>query len=325
MKPPLFWYQKPSWKSAFLAPLASIYAFATARRIAKKPALNAEVPVVCIGNINAGGTGKTPTVIALVQHLIERGKNPHILSRGFGGDEKSALRVREDMPASRVGDEPLLLAAFAPTWIGADRTETAKQAVADGADILIMDDGFQNPGLAKDISVIVVDASRGFGNGRVLPAGPLREPVAKGLARADVVISIGHERAQARFDADWAPRVSVPRIAGHLAPLPMGIDWKGLRALAFAGIGHPAKFFETLRNEGVEIVQSVALDDHQPLSTSLLQRLQAEARLRGAQLVTTEKDAVRLPQSMRAEVLTMPVRLQLDDWAVINQLLDTRT
>jgi len=324
MRPPLFWYQKPGLKSALLAPLAAIYARTTASRVAQKPQFRPDVPVICVGNINAGGTGKTPTVIALVQHLQRLGKTPHILSRGFGGSEKSPLQVREDMAAARVGDEPLLLAAFAATWIGADRTQTAKLAIAAGADVLIMDDGFQNPGLAKDISLIVVDAARGFGNGRVLPAGPLREPIQAGLARADAVITIGHGRAQTRFDQTWARELSIPRVSGHLAPLPTGIDWQGLRTLAFAGIGNPAKFFETLTAEGAEIIRAVALEDHQPLSLTLLQRLQSEARLRGAQLVTTEKDAVRLPKSMRVEVLTLPVRLQLADWAEIDRLLDQR-
>ncbi len=322
---PRFWArprQAPGWQARVLAPLGWLWAAVTRRRLARPPGARLPVPVICVGNLTAGGAGKTPTVIALIERLKARGRDVHVISRGYGGSLAGPVRVdprRHD--AAEVGDEPLLIAAFAPVWVARDRAAAGRAAVAAGAGVVVMDDGFQNPALAKDLSIVVVDAGYGFGNGRVMPAGPLREPVAEGLARAGLVLAIGPEPARVALAAEW-PEIGARPVAGaDIVPLRTGMDWQGLRALAFAGIGRPEKFFASLRGLGVELVGTHAAADHAPYARALLGRLEAEARARGAQLVTTEKDAVRLPAWFRPKVLVLPVRLEIADTGVLDAAL----
>ena len=315
MRAPGFWYApRPTLLARLLAPLGWLYAGATARRVAKS-GYRARVPVICVGNLTVGGTGKTPTTIA----LIERLPGVHVVTRGHGGRLEGPFRVQLDHPASDVGDEPLLLAAFAPTWVAKDRAAGVRAAEEAGARVILLDDGFQNPQVAKDLSIIVVDAARGFGNGLCLPAGPLREPVAVGLKRAGIVLAIGSAAEQEQFAARFTS--PLPVVRGHLKPVETGLDWHDMRVLAFAGIGHPERFFATLRGLRANVVRAEPLDDHQPLQPALLARLEAEAFALDAQLVTTEKDAARLPPSFRPRVLSLPVRLQVADWGPIDDRL----
>ena len=320
LRAPGFWHRPPGLAARALAPLGALYGLGTRLRLARGGRAGVGVPVLCVGNINAGGTGKTPTVIWLLAHLAARGIAAHVVSRGYGGSNRAVLRVEESRhTAALTGDEPLLMAAFGPVWVAPDRLSGARAAAQAGAQAIILDDGFQDPSLAHDLSLIVVDAARGFGNGLCLPAGPLREPVVRGLARADLLLSLGEAPAQGGFDARWGKALGgLPHLRGAVRPLQMGMDWRGHRVLAFAGIAHPEKFFATLRALGADLIHAEPLSDHQPITPALFQRLAGDAARLDAQLVTTEKDAVRLPRALRHHVLALPVRLEVGDTAPLD-------
>ncbi|WP_339949895.1 tetraacyldisaccharide 4'-kinase [uncultured Albimonas sp.] len=317
MRAPAFWSnppERPGRLARLLAPLGRLYARATARRVARAPDWRAPVPVICVGNLTAGGAGKTPTVLAILEILGELRVEAHVLTRGHGGSASRGAPHRVDMArdtAARTGDEPLLLAAFAPVWVCADRAAAAKAAVAAGAQALVMDDGFQNPGLARDFSLVVVDAASGFGNGLPIPAGPLRETVDAGLARAQAALLIGPPAARDRMRERWPQLSRLPVHEGEVRAREIGIDWRGEKVLAFAGIARPEKFFATLRGLGADLVAAHAFPDHAPFEPKALRRLEAEAEALGARMVTTEKDAVRLPASFRGKAMPLPVHLAL--------------
>ncbi|MBI5164592.1 MAG: tetraacyldisaccharide 4'-kinase [Magnetospirillum sp.] len=314
MRAPDFW-QRDGMPARLLSPVAAVYAWAGARRLARGQPERAAVPVICIGNIVAGRAGKTPVTIALAQRLRAAHRHPHILTRGYGGTEvgpRVVDLVRHD--AARVGDEALLLAEVAPTWVARCRPEGAAAAVSMAADVILMDDGFQNPSLAKDLSLVVVDGATGFGNRRVIPAGPCREPVAVGLARADAMVVIGEDRTGVA-----ALAAGKPVLAARLVPGPEAVALRGRAVVAFAGIGRPGKFFATLDEIGARPLACHAFPDHHPYARRDIETLLAEAG--SAPLVTTAKDAVRLPADLRQRVTVLTVGLQWADEPALDRLL----
>ncbi|MEL6281599.1 MAG: tetraacyldisaccharide 4'-kinase [Pseudomonadota bacterium] len=319
MKPPRFWSnspRRPGLAAIALTPLSWIYAMMGRIRRARATPLRPRAPVICVGNIVAGGAGKTPTALAIAERAKARGRTPHFLSRGYGGKIKGPHPVDPGKDASEeVGDEPLLLAAHHPTWVGKDRKATAAAAVQAGADLLIMDDGFQNPDIEQDLAFVVIDAAFGHGNGRVIPAGPLREPIMSAFGRADAAILIGDGNP-------FVPR-GVPVLRARLTPRFTGMSFAGLRVVAFAGIGRPEKFFDTLLAMGAQVVDAVPFPDHHKFSSAILTRLEQRAYANDATLVTTEKDAVRLPAWFRGRAVTVPVTLGFEDPEELDLMLDT--
>lgn len=318
MRAPEFWTED-GLRAHLLAPLGWSYAsLGRLRRGTARPR-QAPVPLICVGELTVGGSGKTPTALAIGERLIAGGRRPHFLSRGYRGREPGPLRVDPAKHDARaVGDEPLLLAAVAPTWVAADRAAGADAAVRAGAELLIMDDGLQNLALRPDLALLVVDGAYGFGNRRVLPAGPLRESTEDGLARVQAVIRVGPDRIGIE---DGLPP-HLPRLEATLAPGPAAPDLSGRRVVAFAGIGRPAKFFQSLSAAGAEVVAAHAFPDHHPYRPHEIVTLLAAARCRGALCVTTAKDLVRLPGDLRAEVATLPVRLAFADPAALDRLIE---
>lgn len=316
MRAPEFWH-RPSAAATLLAPLGGAYAAAVALRRRMARPRRVDVPVVCIGNLVAGGAGKTPVALAVARRLAELGRRPAFLSRGYGGTERGPLRVDNGChDAATVGDEALLLARQAPAWVAADRGAGAQAAIADGAEVLVMDDGHQNPALSKDLSLVVVDGGYGFGNGRVMPAGPLREPVAAGLARASALVLLGADRFGVTDRA-----AGLPLLGAELEPAPSGAALRGRRVMAFAGIGRPEKFFATLSGLGAIVAAARPFPDHHPYTRAEVEALIAEARRLGAVPVTTAKDAVRLPPELRAAVTVLDVTVRWADPAALDGLL----
>ncbi len=315
------------WKSgnsgvlgALLSPLSWLYGFVTNARMTGKEPWVSPVPIICIGNLVIGGAGKTPVALDLAQRLKEKGRNVHFISRGYGGYEKGPLRVEPTIHEfSRVGDEPLLLAAKAPTWVSQERRAGCVAAANAGADIIIMDDGFQNPQVAKDFSIIVIDGCYGFGNKKLLPAGPLRETISGGLARADAVVIIGEDRTGSSI---LASSNGHKPMGASLVPDPLPEKIKDKPVVAFTGIGQPDKFFETISNLGCKIQERIPFGDHHPYSFTDINHLRDTAKKGNAHLVSTEKDAQRLPTSFLSEVTIIPVVLKWSDKEVIETLLD---
>lgn len=318
MHAPEFWKQSGG-AGLLLAPLGcAVAAIARFRRQVSSP-WRAPVPVICVGNLVAGGAGKTPVALGLGLLLLEQSRNIHFLSRGYGGRLKGPVRVDPMQHTARdVGDEPLLLAEIAPCWIARNRVDGAKAAIAAGADIIVMDDGFQNNALAKTLSLLVIDGGYGFGNGRVMPAGPLREPVAEGLARADAAIVMTPDTQ------DVAARLrnaNLPVLQARLAVLPSAQRLAGRKVVAFAGIGRPEKFFATLEELGCTLIERYGFTDHHDYTVEEIMLIAETANAAGAVPVTTAKDYARLSAGSRAMVDMVGVTLEWRNQAEIDALL----
>jgi tetraacyldisaccharide 4'-kinase len=312
---PAFWGREPGLKSGLLMPLAAAWEGAGRLHDALVRPYRAPVPVVCVGNLVAGGAGKTPVVLSLCAGFARRGIAVEVVTRGYGGRLKGPKRVDPTVhDAAMVGDEPLLLAARAPVWVARDRAAGVREAAAAGAQLILLDDGLQNPGVAKSLSLVVVDGGYGFGNARVIPAGPLRESLARGLGRGDAIVVIGGAAPEGLAGC------RLPVIPAALAPLAGG-RFAGARLLAFAGIARPEKFFEMLRGLGAVLTGARAFPDHHPFRPAEIAALRREAAAAGARLVTTAKDIVRLPVALRAEIDVLEVEIRWPEPALLDAVL----
>src|SRR5689334_12713849 len=308
MREPAFWYRPRSFKSHALRPLGLLYGAITERRMLRQ-GFDAGIPVICIGNYHVGGAGKTPTVLALAKLLRELGETPVVLSRGYGGKLAGPVRVDPVRhAASDVGDEPLMLAGALPVVVSRKRADGVPLARAQGATVILMDDGFQSPAVVKDASLIVIDGARGLGNGQVFPAGPLRAPLRPQLARTDALIVVGTGTAAEAVAAEIAAQ-GKPVLSAHLKPDEAQVaQLRGKRVLAFAGIGDPTRFFNTLRSSGIEVAGQRAFADHHAYSEAEIESLIAEAKRDALTLVTTEKDLARL-RDWSQQIVPFPVTL----------------
>lgn len=315
MKAPDFWYRPGGCKARFLAPLGQVYRAAGFLRRAVAAPYRPAIPLICAGNIVAGGAGKTPTALALASLLKLQGAKPAFVTRGYGGCEAGPLRIDPERHTAReVGDEALLLAQAAPCWIGRNRA-AAVRAAAPHATHIILDDGLQNPTVAPSCSLLVIDGETGLGNGCLIPAGPLRETLADALKRVDAVVLIGEDTR------DIEQRLTKPVWRASLQPrlpddFPRGLDY-----FAFAGIGHPEKFYASCREAGLNVVSTLDFPDHHPFSKKELADLAEHARVRKERLITTAKDWARLPAGFRAEVDVLPVELVFEDEAGLLHLI----
>jgi tetraacyldisaccharide 4'-kinase len=297
MREPAFWHRPPSWISKLLTPLGALYGAVAARRLAGE-GFDAGIPVLCVGNYDVGGAGKTPTVLALTKLLRDLGETPVVLSRGYGGRLHGPISVDPKRHAAAdVGDEPLMLAQTVPVVVARERLDGVALARSQNASVILMDDGFQNPTISRDACLIVIDGDRGLGNACVFPAGPLRAPLAPQLARTDALIVIGDGSAAKAVAAAIAAR-GRPVMAAQLKADEASVAaLRGKRVLAFAGIGDPPRFFRTLRACGIEVALERAFPDHHPFSQNEIEGLIADAKREALTLVTTEKDLARLRQA----------------------------
>lgn len=323
MRAPDFWDRTTDGiLPTLLRPLGCIMAGLMALRLKRGTPYRAPVPVICVGNLVAGGAGKTPVALDIIARLTAAKHNAHVLLRGYGGSEIGPLRVdAQTHTAAQVGDEAILLAQTAPTWVSRNRVLGAKAAVDAGAEAIVLDDGFQNPSVHKDLSLLVVDGGYGFGNGRVMPAGPLREPITSGLARADAVVLLGADHADVWGKVQRAGFKGLNIIRAQLLPTDDAHDLKGCEVYAFAGIGRPQKFFDTLTNIGCKLVGCKSFDDHHPYTDAEIDAIVHDAG--AATIVTTTKDYVRLSAQHQGQIRPVAVTLAWKNAPDIDALLSS--
>jgi tetraacyldisaccharide 4'-kinase len=324
MREPAFWWQPG--KRSLLSPLAGLYGAVAALRL-QAQGRGVGLPVICLGNLTVGGAGKTPAALAVARLLLAAHERPFFLSRGYGGKLVGPVRVDPSFHRSAdVGDEPLMLARLAPTIVSRDRVAGARAARSGGASVIVMDDGFQNPSLNKDLAILVVDGRRGIGNGRVIPAGPLRAPLEIQIARAQAIVVVGPPDGAAKI-SDTARRYRVTVFHGRLEADRNSLTALGKRkVLAFAGIGNPEKFFTTLTEAGIDVAARSSFPDHHRYTAAEAQGLIARAQAENLVLITTEKDHVRLAgdpalAALKAHASTLPVRLVIDEQDAFRQMV----
>jgi len=318
LKAPKFWYLKrDSLLSNTLYPFSLLFRLGTKIKNLISIERKTKLPIICIGNIVIGGAGKTPVALKIGSMLKKAGYNPHFVSKGYGGIEKNNTLVKDWHSPKSVGDEPLLLSEIAPTWIGLDRNKSFKLANDHGADCIVMDDGFQNPTLQKDFSIVVINSEQGFGNKRVIPSGPLRESINRGLSRTNLVITIGDISETVR---DKIPK-HIPLIGANFKIKEDDLTLKGQRITAFAGIAYPEKFFNSLKIIKANIVDKISYSDHHIYSENDLLYLAEIANKNKSILVTTKKDMVRIPKSFRSLVRTIDGFIQLNDEKLLLEIL----
>ena len=316
MQAPEFWW-RDGVVPRLLAPAAAVWRAGTVVRRRCAAPVHAGAPTICVGNAVAGGAGKTPVALAIARALAARGAAPHFLTRGYGGSERGPLRVDPSAhDAGRVGDEALLLAAAAPVWVARNRAAGALAAAANGAGIVVMDDGLQNFGVAKDYALLVIDGGFGFGNGRLMPAGPLREPLRNVMQRVDAIVIVGEDRCNLRKD------LQPPVLAARFVPLPGSESIAGRPVVAFAGIGRPEKFFETLAGMDCDLVSVRRFPDHHAYTADEVMRCVEAAAAANAVAVTTEKDAVRIPPEARNMVEVLQVGLEWQNPAAFDRIVE---
>ena len=318
LKAPKFWYNKhDTLFSILLYPISLIFRLITKINTLAYKDMSQGIPVICIGNLVVGGAGKTPVALKVGKILKLSGYNPHFLTRGYAGKIKNNIKVDNNHTAEEVGDESLILSTVAPTWIGPNRIKSSALAKKNNADCVIMDDGFQNPTIKKDFSIIVIDGKQGFGNRRVLPSGPLRESIQRGLKRADAIVVVGNDK----FSIKKLLPISIPIFNAEFNVSKNNEIFKGKDITAFAGIAYPLKFFETLEQQGAKIKKTITFPDHYIYNENDLLKLVETANNNKSILVTTSKDFVRIPKNYQTIINKLEGEIMIEKEDEFNKVL----